>query len=209
MSNFPDPVIVSDPASWWRRLCRVTDQLHLCGDLPHGFRDAKRDLKGWVAAGVTHIVDVRGEYSDQDLVVELQPQMVYAFHGTHDNGGPQAHAWFDGAVDSVVNAIQADPQNQVVVHCHMGVNRAPSLAFAALLVLGHGITEALTAIRTARPIARILYADSAVQWFGDREGWSEQKTAEARQEAKNWHKQNPVDAGWVISRIRKEERVNA
>tara|TARA_B100000678_G_scaffold48992_1_gene38784 strand:- start:524 stop:799 length:276 start_codon:yes stop_codon:yes gene_type:complete len=87
----------------------------------------------------------------------------------------------------------------------MGVNRAPSMAYAALLRLGHGIEEGLDAIRDARPIARILYADSAVRWFADRAGWDEAFRGDAEARVWSWHRDNQVDLGWIISRIRDVE----
>ena len=69
----------SSPASWWRKLCKVTDQLFVCGDLPHNPTKFELMLAEWVDAGVTHIVDVRGEWSDEKKVSELQPQVVYSW----------------------------------------------------------------------------------------------------------------------------------
>jgi protein-tyrosine phosphatase len=46
-----------------------------------------------------------------------------------------------------------------MVTCAIGVNRSPSVVFCALLTLGWGIEDALTRIRTARPVAVAPYAD--------------------------------------------------
>ena len=60
------PLTPTRPEQWHRRLCPVTDQLLLCGDLhPHGAK-ALDQLDGWVAAGITHIVDVRADYEVGD-----------------------------------------------------------------------------------------------------------------------------------------------
>jgi hypothetical protein len=126
----------------------------------------------------------------------------YTWLGTHDAGGDQDFSWFDEGVAAITAAL-ADPGARVVVHCHMGVNRAPSMAFAALLQLGHGIEEGLDAIRDARPIAAILYADSAVRWFADRSGWAEAFQGDAESRVWAWHRDNDVDVRWIISRIRR------
>ena len=194
----------SSPASWWRKLCKVTDQLFVCGDLPHNPAKFELMLAGWVDAGVTHIVDVRGEWSDEKKVSELQPQVVYSWLGTHDDGGLQDAEWFNVGVETICEAL-ADPNAKVVVHCHMGVNRAPSMVFAALLELGFDIEGALDAIRDARPIAKILYAESAVAWFADRNGWGTSQRAEAQMRVRSWHVSNPADVGWIIRRIRLSE----
>ena len=41
-------------------------------------------------AGITDIVDARGEWSDERLVAEIAPHVRYHWLGTHDNGGRQA-----------------------------------------------------------------------------------------------------------------------
>jgi protein-tyrosine phosphatase len=50
------------------------------------------------------------------------------------------------------------PNGKLLVHCAMGINRGPSMAFRILLELGWEPLAALEAIRSARPIADIGYA---------------------------------------------------
>ena len=135
-----------NPESWWRRLCEVTDRLFVCGDLPHLHVDPggfHRVLAEWIDAGITHIVDLRGEANDTDDVAQVTPHITNVWLGTHDAGGDHEVSWFDNGVAAVAGALAA-PDARVVAHCHMGVNRAPSMAYAALLRLGYGIEEAST-----------------------------------------------------------------
>jgi len=140
-----------DPAHYWRQICRVTDRLVVTGDLPEHHGAARRQLDSWVDAGVTVIVDVRGEWSDESFVAEHHPQLTYIYAPTHDDGGRQSSDWFGCTVDRILERIADDPAAVVLIHCHMGVNRAPSLAVALLLELGYSSTEALEAIRSAHP----------------------------------------------------------
>ena len=195
------------PQGWWRKLCLITDRLHLCGDLPHPqweLEAATEQLTQWVDVGVTHIVDVRGEATDEEWVGLIQPDITYIHLGTHDNGGAQDITWFDQGVQAIAKALE-EADAQVVVHCHMGINRAPSMVFAALLELGYGVQPALNAIRQARPISGIIYAEDAVRWYGHRNNWGESEIFVACEEVRQWHQDNPVDVGWVISRIRRAE----
>ena len=194
-----------NPRNWWRRLCEVTDRLFLCGDLPHNPDGFSRMLQEWVDTGITHIVDLREEWSDQSRVAAEQPGITYVWLGTHDNGGNQEQTWFDLGVEAINDAL-ADPNARIVVHCHMGVNRAPSMAFAALLALGYDIEDGLDAIRDARPIAAILYAEDAVAWFADHSGWDTNWAAELRMQVRAWHATNRLDTAWVINRIRRAEK---
>ena len=75
--------------------------------------------------------------------------------GTDDDGNGQSDAWFDAGVSAILGAL-ADFNRKVIVHCHMGVNRGPSLAFAAMLALGHEPTEALAAIKARFPELPVL-----------------------------------------------------
>ena len=65
------------------------------------------------------------------------------------------------------------------------------------------------AIRAARPIAAILYAESAIRWIGAIQGWSAVEVSDAVWRVRFWHSHNPIDVGWIISRIRQAERGQA
>lgn len=190
------------PMDWWRRLCMVTDRIAVCGDLPPDDEAAAKQLRAWQDAGITAIVDVREEWSDEDRVADLAPELRYVWLGTHDAGGNQEDAWFDGGVDAVLAILAADPAARVVIHCHMGINRAPSLAFAVLLALGFEAIHALETIRAGRPIAAILYAESAVDWWLRREGVARRQIRQTRIRVRNWLLENSADVHWVIRRIR-------
>jgi len=192
----------SRPEDWWRFLCWVDDLgLGLCGDLPGRPAPKRAQLDDWVAAGVTHIVDVRGEASDEGFVAEWAPGIHYTWLGTHDHGGAQDPEWFTAGVTAIRRAL-SQPHAKVVVHCHMGVNRAPSMAFAALLDHGYDPVRALDAIRSARPIAAVLYAEDAVRWWA---GVTGTDAAPVRRRVRQWHADHPCDTGWIISRIRRAE----
>jgi protein tyrosine phosphatase (PTP) superfamily phosphohydrolase (DUF442 family) len=193
------------PVEWWRRPCPVTDRIFVCGDLPQDPGGFAAHLDEWVRLGVTHIVDVREEWSDEPEVLERHPHIEYAHLGTHDSGGSQSSVWFDRGV-AAMRAALADPEAKVLVHCHMGVNRAPSLVYAALLTHGVDIEEGLYAIRAARPIAAILYAESAIRWIGALRGWSAVEVSDAVWRVRFWHSHNEVDVEWIISGIRQAER---
>lgn len=201
------------PRQWWRTLCEVVvpsrrgARIVLSGDLPHDRQGAEEQLHEWQRFGVTHIVDVRGEVegptgdcADRRFVAEHAPEITYVFLGTHDNGTPQEPRWFDAAIEALAPVLD-DPDAVVLVHCHMGVNRGPSLGLRLLLEQGVRPFVALEAIREARPIAVALYADDAIRhWFGVERRSTEGRAIGALVD--EWHRDNPVDQGWIISRIR-------
>ena len=205
VDHLPPTNPILDPARWWRRLCWIDQRIALCGDLPEPDVAARAQLEQWIAEGVTVIVDVRGEHSDERRVAEWAPHVTYIRLGTHDNGGDQDDRWFILGVEAVLAALAIDPDAKVVIHCHMGVNRAPSLAFAVLLALGLEPVEAMTTMRAARPIAAAVYAPQALDTHLWARGVPGPERSTIVEDFADWHRANRVDMGWVISRIRRAE----
>ena len=194
----------TDPAGWWRHPCFVHSGLIVSGDLPTEERAARSQLADWAQLGVTHIVDVREEWSDAALVERYAPQMSYVSAGCDDFGGKRADAWFAAVLDELGDALR-DPAAVVLVHCHMGVNRGPSMAFRLLLEQGWDAVDALNAIRRSRPIAALIYAKDAVDHFHRSHGSPDTVRYTDRHRVSDWLDTNRVDVGWVISRIRLAE----
>ena len=149
---------------WQRRLCLVTDQIIISGDLSENPEAAAKQISRWERVGITHVLDTRSEWSDKELLTEVSPGIVYGWIGTDDTGRAQPDEWFDAGVTFAMEAL-TEPDTVILIHCHMGINRGPSMAFRALLELGWDPIDALDAIRNARPIADIGYAGDALDHF--------------------------------------------
>jgi dual specificity phosphatase 3 len=174
----------------------VTEQLVVGGDLgTHDEELAVRQLQDLVDAGVTHVVDTRIEWDDKAWVAERSPDIVYRHHGMDDAGQEVPDEWFDEAVGSAREGIESG--GVVLAHCHMGVNRGPSLGLAVLLDQGWDVVDALDAIRGARPVAWIAYADDALRWHHERQGTSDQLAVD-RAKVARWREQNELDLVAVI-----------
>ncbi len=199
----PDPTL--EPALWHRRFCPITPWLALSGDLDTTVpSNAERQLTEWIDNGITHIVDLRGEWNDEDFVAEQAPDISYHWLGTHDDGGHQSDEWFESGLDAYRSVITSG--GRAMVHCHMGINRGPSMGYRWLLEAGVDPVEALNLIRGERPIAGIIYAESALDHFHRTHG-IERSTAEAQRDAVvDWFESDTIDLGWVISRVRRAER---
>ena len=188
-------------ATWHRRLSWLTPQLAVSGDLPWDRADAEAKLDEWREAGITHILDLRGECNDKDFVHDQAPELGYTWIGTHDNGGEQEIWWFDEGI-RVATEVLADPQARLLVHCHMGINRAPSMAFAILLSRGSDLTEALDRIRSARPIAAIAYAEDAIEYVVAANGMNAIARSHQVDDLARWRRANPIDTPHIIATIR-------
>ena len=182
----------------------VTPRLAVGGDLAPEFSLARRQLQDLVDAGITHIADLRDEWNDADLVAHWAPEIDYLHHPVQDAGQQIPSDWFEQLDAWVIRAL-ADPDAKVLVHCHMGVNRAPSAVFGILLGQGMKVREALATIRSQRPVAVIDYADDALTWYLEREGADRPARAGARRSLTMWRKANQIDKLAVIRQIRATE----
>lgn len=180
----------------------VTEHIAIGGDLDTNRpRVAESQLAGLIEAGITHIVDCRGEYSDARFVAERAPWIEYLHNGTHDDGGHQPDVFFDRGVNFARDAL-ARPGTRVLLHCHMGINRGPSMGFAVLLDQGHDPIGALDAIRQARPIAATSYArDALLHHLANCDASAREISSElARLDA--WEADNRIDVPRIIREVR-------
>lgn len=186
-----------NPAAVWRTLCWVTDRVAVSGDLPRDPAAALDQLRYWEENGITHEIDVRFEAND-GAFVHAHSTIAYANFGVDDDGGRRDHAWFDAVVDHALTVLGNDDNARIVMHCHLGVNRAPSVAFALMLAMGWDTLPALRRIRDVRPIAGVIYAADAVEWHGLRNGLDDEEIDESIARVVAWFTRNPLDLGWVI-----------
>ncbi|MGP6204248.1 protein-tyrosine phosphatase family protein [Microbacterium sp. F2] len=129
---------------------RLTASLWIGGDLDtRRLTMARAQLAELTAAGIDTIIDCRAEWDDADWVTEENPQIDYLWIGVDDAGQRMPYDWFD---DGTAYALEQIAGGHVVLsHCHMGINRGPSMGFAILLTLGWDPIEALGLIRRERP----------------------------------------------------------
>lgn len=175
----------------------VTEQLLVGGDLDtRDGGNALAQLEELVGAGVTHLVDARVEWSDEQWVFAQSPDLAYLHHGMDDAGQQVPGAWFETAVSWALEAI--DGGGRVLAHCHMGINRGPSLGFAVLLAQGWDPIEALDAIRAVRPIAGIAYAEDALRWHHERSDSTPRDLDGDLRRLRQWRQDNEIDLAEVI-----------
>lgn len=194
-------------AIWWRKPCHITKDIVLSGDLNHDFVKAKEQLEELHIEGVTHIIDCRNEWNDEQIVGEHGKGIRYFWHGTHDSGGNQEASWYKQGWDFYEKVIEDNPDAKVLVHCHMGINRAPSMVFYLMIREGYEPAEALRLIRTNRPIAACLYAESAWRTFAEEENLSIEETADGLREINDFFVDNHIDPSTAIRQIRRVEHI--
>lgn len=192
-------------ALWWRKPCHITNDIILSGDLSHKFVEAKQQLAEWRDEGVTHIIDCREEWNDKQIVDEHGHGIEYIWLGTHDRGGSQHGSWYEAGWKHYQRIMEDNPQAKVMVHCHMGVNRAPSMVFYLMIREGYEPTEALSLIRTNRPIAACYYAQSAWITFAEEADISDEELADGINEIDKFFVDNQINLRETIHQIRQVE----
>ena len=176
----------------------VTPYLAVGGDLETTAPDvATGQLEELGDAGITHVIDVRLEWSDEKWVQERNADVGYLHLGIEDAGQRVPGSWFDDGVAYAREAI--DSGGVVLAHCHMGINRGPSMGFAILLALGWDAREALDALHAARPIAFVAYAEDALRWYHAQDPPSLESDLRRLRE---WRLENDLDLDPVLRAVR-------
>ncbi len=174
----------------------VTPQLAVGGDLdPCKAADQLADLD---SLGITHVVDCRGEWTDQDVFAEHLPTWATcttAWTTPVRTSPPRGST--RRSPGSTTQARCPSPD-----HCHMGINRGPSLGFAVLLHQGWDPVEAIAAIRAARPIANVWCAGDSLAWHHARHRTD--PSADLLR-LKAWRAANPLAVVRIIRRVREQE----
>jgi len=181
----------------------VTEFLAIGGDLDYNkSKGTKQAHELTEIGGITHVLDVRLEAEEH--LWENFPQVHYRWDGIDDAGQTVPAIWFEKITAWVGNAI--DTGGVVLAHCHMGINRGPSAGFAVLLRREWDPVDALNAIRDARSIAVIAYAEDALEWHFDRTGATATERRTTRDQVHEWRAAHPLDQTRIIRGVRNREK---
>lgn len=119
----------------------------------------KRDTvppAAWEARGVHLVIDLT---DDGSPITTPMSAISRVWLPAPDDGSPRDPRWFEATTAAATRS------DSVLVHCHMGVARGPSVAFAILLTRGWHEIDALETVMFGRPIASVGYAADALRWW--------------------------------------------
>jgi len=111
-------------------------------------------VRAIVAAGITHVLDCRLRLGGEALFEGTAVRHLH--NATADDGKPKDEEWFRKGIGFVLTALSI-PRARVLIHCAMGLSRAPSMTYAVLRALGHPPENAVALIKQARPLATVKY----------------------------------------------------
>jgi hypothetical protein len=121
-----------------------------------------------VHLGVTHVVDVRSEWSDAELLLHHAPAIRYLHHGMDDAGQRVPAEWFERAVSWAGGGLGAGPgRRRAVALPHGHQPRARRWASPSCWP-GLGPGRRHRGHPRARPQANVWYAADALDWHHDR-----------------------------------------
>jgi protein-tyrosine phosphatase len=155
------PNALSKPLSW------IGDERIAVGGLPTALT-----LPALVGAGITHVVNCRARaqtWFHQDLAVERaifgRSRVMAA--PMWDDGRPQPPARWSAAAVFAAEALTADQDAKVFIHCHQGRRRSVLLAYAVLRLRGREPDDAARLIMEHRLEAEVVpaYQESVEQWL--------------------------------------------
>lgn len=137
----------------------ITDQVATGGDFSFDPDKAARQMIELLDMNIDLVIDCRIEENDADLWEYTG--VTYVHLPVNDDGAKLPYRHFARAVQHASPVLARG--GKVFVHCHMGVNRGPSTAFALLLDQKMVATKAFDLIREKRPQAAVYYAMDALE----------------------------------------------
>ncbi len=136
----------------WRRLPRPGSQPTLAWITPslaQGPRFTRAQVAGLARSGVSSVLDVRKEASDDgDL---LAAHGIHFYHVPMVDLAPPTLRQLRRAVDWVMKELAND--RKVFIHCQSGVGRSVCVACAVLVRMGYDLSQAYEEVHRKRPEA--------------------------------------------------------
>ena len=139
----------------------LTDSLATGGDFEYDPRLAEQQMQDLLSQNIGVIIDCRIEADDAAMWAN-HPEIEYYHLPEDDYGGHKMSAKHFAKAVAIAQQAEANGK-KVFTHCHMGINRGPSTAYAILLDRGFSPEEAFDLIRERRPISAVYYAEDALR----------------------------------------------
>lgn len=168
MVSTPQSLIDEIKEGWFDQ---VSDWLWTGRDLSLDLDIALQQLGELGENQVTTMIDTRSETQDEAFILEHYPRMKYLHVPRKDDGKVGDPAWWQRGLDAIEEGRRTG-KGRVYVHCHMGINRGPSLACAALSEIdGMKPIDAWEHMRKKRPRAWASYYPDFLR-LDDRDLWA-------------------------------------
>ena len=131
----------------------ITDRIAIGGAI-----DTEDDIQTLAASGVTHIISMRIEFDETELAAAHGIKVL--FNGVYNDFQPKPPELFDRGIEFGIKALRK-PGTKLLIHCTLGMHRAPAMALALLGAMGWPIPVAMDSIQKCRPV--VYFADCYVE----------------------------------------------
>ena len=119
-------------------------------------------------AGITHIINMQIEFDDSALAAAHGIKVLN--NGVYNDFEPKPPELFQRGVEFGMGALRKQ-NTKVLIHCTLGMHRAPTMALALLCALGWPIHIARQLIERCRPVVYFCdnYIASVESYLRERE----------------------------------------
>lgn len=135
----------------------ITDRIAVGGGI-----EAPENMEIVAQAGITHIIDMQIEFDDTQLAAPYKIKVLW--NGIYNDFQPKPPELFERGVQFGLAALRK-PRSKLLIHCTLGMHRAPMMALALLGAMGWPLQVALDSIQKLRPV--VYFADSYVKSVED------------------------------------------
>ena len=131
----------------------ITDRIALGGGI-----ETPENMEIVAKAGITHIIDMQIEFDDTQLAAPYKVRVLW--NGIYNDFQPKPAELFERGVDFGLAALRKR-NTKLLIHCTLGMHRAPMMTLAVLCAMGWPLKVAMDSIQKLRPV--VYFADSYVK----------------------------------------------
>jgi protein-tyrosine phosphatase len=131
----------------------ITDRIAVGGGI-----ETRENMETVAKAGITHIIDMQIEFDDTQLAEPYKIKVLW--NGIYNDFQSKPPELFARGVEFGLAALRKH-KSKVLIHCTLGMHRAPMMALALLCAMGWPIEVAIDSIQKCRPV--VYFADSYVK----------------------------------------------
>src|SRR5437868_5450184 len=131
----------------------ITDRIAVGGGI-----ETPENMEIVAKAGITHIIDMQIEFDDSQLAAPYKIKVLW--NGIYNDFQPKPPELFERGVEFGLAALRKH-RSKLLIHCTLGMHRAPVMALALLCAMGWPAQVAIDSIQKCRPV--VYFAESYVK----------------------------------------------
>ena len=130
----------------------ITDRIAVGGGI-----ETAENMELVARAGITHIIDMQIEFDDTALAAAHNIKVLW--NGIYNDFNSKPAEILERGVEFGLRSLRK-PKSRLLIHCTLGMHRAPMMALAVLCAMGWPLKIAMDCIQKCRPV--VYFADAYV-----------------------------------------------